>query len=214
MRNAARRPDPYATLHEVATVVAVEEARVVLLGRFGEETAERAASCLVAPAPDDEVAVLRTADGRTFVVAILVRPERQPVEIAVDGDLRISARGSCNITADEVEVRSEGTASFVSQVFDVRAGEGKMVLGKLSVLASSLLARTEVVRVAGQTLDALWDRATSTAKRCYRKVEELDVLRAARLDHRAEKEMCLRSENFLVGARKLAKLDAEQIHIG
>ena len=182
----------------------------------GEWCAQRAASCLVEPDPGDEVALLITGDGRAFVIAVLVRAEEKALELAVDGDLRISARGgSCRIEAtDGVEVHAGGTMSLASKVFNLRAVDGSVVLNKLTLLASSLLAHTDSVRFAAKAVDSFCDRIAQTAKVWHRQVEELDLLRAGRADYRTEKEMCLRSENFLVGARKLAKLDAEQIHIG
>jgi len=104
--------------------------------------------------------------------------------------------------------------SLASKVLNLRAVEGNVVLSKLTVLASSLLAHTDNVRFAAKAVDSFFERVSQTAKLWHRTVEELDLLRAGRADYRTEKEMCLRSENFLVGARKLAKLDAEQIHIG
>ncbi len=171
---------------------------IVSLAR-GERRAARAASCLVAPEAGDEVALVITGEGRVFVIAVLVAAGERGVDIAVEGDLRI---------------RAEGTLSLASKVMNLRAGEGSFVLAKLSVLASTLVASSDSVRVAAKTFDGFVERLSQTAKRCYRKVEEIDQLRAARVDYRTENEMCLRSENFLVGARKLAKVDAEQIHIG
>jgi len=140
-----------------------------------------------------------TGDARAFVIAILVRAEGAAVDIAVDGDLSIQAGG---------------TLSLVSKVMNLRAPEGSVVVSKLSVLAASVLANAESVQVVARTFDGICERLSQTAKRCFRKIEELDHLRAARVDYRTEQEMCLRSENFLVGARQLAKIDAEQIHIG
>jgi hypothetical protein len=202
--------------YRVGTVVATEEGEITVRADDGVLGAERAASCLVAPAAGDEVAVLITGDGRAFVLAVLVRAGGEAVEIAVKGDLRISAHGgSCRIAASEdVELSADGTMSLVSKVLSLRAVEGSVLLSKLTLLASSVLAHTDGAVVAAKTLDWFCDRLSQTVKRCYRTVEELDLLRAARIDYRTEREMCLRSENFLVGARKLAKVDAEQIHIG
>jgi Protein of unknown function (DUF3540) len=146
----------------------------------------------------------------------MVRGDEKPLEIAVDGDLRISARGgSCRIDATEaVEIRAEGAMSLVSKALNLRAVEGSVVLSKLTVLASSVLGHSDTVRIAAKVFESFCDQVAQTAKVWNRKVEELDLLRAGHVDYRAEREICLRSENFLVGARNLAKLDAEQIHIG
>ena len=199
MTNVALKLNKAEASYAVSTVVAVEEGQLIVrLGR-GDRPAVRAASCLVAPEIGDEVALVITGEGRVFVIAVLVAASERGVDIAVEGDLRI---------------RAEGSLSLASKVMNLSAAEGSFVLAKLSVLATSLVASSDSVRVAARTFDGFVERLSQTAKRCFRKVEELDQLRAARVDYRTEHEMSLRSENFLVGARKLAKVDAEQIHIG
>jgi hypothetical protein len=200
MANVARKLSHAEPSYEVATVAAVEATEITVRTARGQRRAQRAASCLVAPDTGDEVALVVTGDGRVFVIAVLVRGTvEKGLEIVVDGDLRI---------------RAEGTMSLVSKVLNMRAEEGNVVLSKLTVLASSLLAHTDAVRVAAKTIDSFCERLSQTAKRCFRKVEELDHLRAERVDYRTEKEMSLRSEHLLASARKLVKVDSEQIHIG
>lgn len=199
MANVALKLTQSAPSYEVATVVAMRGPEITVRTGEGELRAQRAVSCLVAPDPGDEVALVSPGDGRVFVIAVLVGADERPVDIATDGDLRISA---------------DGTMSLVSKTLNLRAIEGRVVLSKLTVLTSSLLARADSVRVAAKAFDSVCERISQTAKLWHRKVEELDHLRAARVDYRTDHEMSLRSENFLVGARKLAKLDAEQIHIG
>jgi hypothetical protein len=185
--------------HFVAPVVAVEDDAIVVRVSGVTHRARRAASCLVAPAPGDEAAVVLTGDDRAFVTAVLVAADGRSVGIAVEGDLSI---------------RAGGVLSLASKVMRLSAAEGLLSLTKVSLVSSALEVGSEGIRVAAKSVDGFFDRISQTAMRCYRKVAELDELRAERIDYRTEEEMCLRSENFLVGARKLAKVDAEQIHIG
>jgi hypothetical protein len=216
MKNVALKLNPTDASYEVGTVTAVEDREIVVHTDRGDRRARRAASCLVAPAVGDEVALVTTAVHRAFVIAILAVAEDRAVEIAVDGDLSISARGgSCRIAAGGgVELCAEGTLSFVSKVLHLRAEEGGVILSKLTLLASSVLGHLESVRLAAISVDGFFEHVTQTAKSWHRKVDDLDTLRAGHVDYRTDAEMCLRSENLLVGARNLAKIDAEQIHIG
>lgn len=200
MSSLARRRIVPRAAHDLAKVVAADASHITVQTAQGETLrAKRAASCLVPPAAGDEVSVFAPGDGRAFITAILVRSEGQGVDIEVEGDLRI---------------RANGAMSLASKTIAVSAEQGSFVLSRLTVLAGSLLASGGAVQLAVTTVDAVVDRLSQTVNRCYRTVRELDHLRAERIDYRAEQEMCLRSENFLVGARQLAKLDAEQIHIG
>lgn len=207
------RPEPR---YVVAFVSSSTGGELTVDTEHGEISARRAASCLVPPNPGDEVAVVVTGDGRAFVTAILVAAEDRPVEIAVEGDLHISARrGSCRIDAsDGVEVHAGGPMSLVSKVLNLRAVEGSAALGKLTVLATSVLVHSDGVRFAAKAFESFCDHVAQTAKVWQRKVEEIDMLRAGHADYRTEKEMCIRAENYLVGARNLAKVDADQIHLG
>jgi hypothetical protein len=199
MANVALKLSPSEPRYEVATVTAVADGEIKVRAPRGERRARRATSCLVAPGVGDEVSLMDTGDGRFFVIAVLVGSGEKEVEIAVEGDLRISATG---------------TMSLASKILNLRAVESSVVLSKLTLMASSVLAHTDTVRFAAKALESFCDHVSQTAKLFQRTVEELDQLRAGSVDYRTDKEMYLRSENFLVGARNLAKLDAEQIHIG
>lgn len=199
MANVARKLTPAEARYEVATVALVDGAEIVVQTDFGERRAHRATSCLVAPAEGDEVALILTGDGRAFVIAVLAQAEEGPVALAVEGDLTIQAGGAL---------------SLVSKALNLRAVEGSVALSKLTLLATTVLAHSDTVRVAAKAFESFCDHVAQTAKVWQRTVDDLDMLRAGHADYRTEKEMCIRSENFIVGARNLAKVDAEQIHIG
>ncbi len=208
MSNLAVKLSHSPPSHEVATVVALDDDSLRVRTARGERWATRATSCLVAPAAGDEVALFDTGDGRLYVIAIL-QSDQAGVEIAVDGDLRLSARGgTCSVTGTQgVALATEGRVS-------VRANEGMFLLEKLTVRAASLLLHTDAARVAARAVDGFFERVSQTAKLWHRKVEELDHLRTGRADYAATHEISMRAEHFVVGAEKLAKIDAEQIHIG
>jgi hypothetical protein len=206
MSNLARTRSRSEARYEVGVVVAAGDDGLEVETEWGARAVERAASCLVAPGMGDEVALVTTGDDRAYVVAILVRAAVEgagegprPVEIATEGDLRIAAGGAL---------------SLGSKTFRLQAGEGSVVLSKLTVLASSVVAHSQTVQLAAKTVDGFYDRLSQTMKRCFRKVEELDHLRAERADYRTEKELSLRAEHLLATARKLVKVDGSQVHIG
>jgi hypothetical protein len=201
--------------YHAGIVLAVEEKAIGVQTEDGIVTATCATSCLIEPTEGDEVALFLPGDGRTFVTAVLHRTEPGAANIAIDGDLHISASGRCRIEgARGMDLASDDHVSVVSKLLSLRAKAGNVLISDLTVLASAILAHADTGRIATKALDWVSDRFSATVKRSYRKVTELDQVRAARIDYRTEQEMCLRSENFLVGSRQLAKLDAEQIHIG
>jgi hypothetical protein len=201
-RGSSHLPGPRsgpAMVEELATIVSVTGDDLLVRDARGEARARRAVSCLVAPLPGDEVLLARVAGGRLYVTAVLERERRDCTELAVGGDLTI---------------RGGGTVAVSGARLELRAAEGRMVFGALTALAGALVARADHARLLATSIDSVCERLSQTMQRCYRKVVERDELRAGRIDYRTEKEMCLRAENLLAGARKLVKLDGEQIHIG
>jgi hypothetical protein len=195
----SRPRSPAGIVQELAVIVAVTGDDLLVRDEGGEARARRAVACLVAPLPGDEVLLARLPGGRLYVMAVLERERRDRTEIAVEGDLTIRGGASVSVAGPRLELR---------------AAEGRMVFGALTALAGALVARADHARLLATSIDSVCERLSQTMQRCFRKVAERDELRAGRIDYRTDKEMCLRAENLLAGARKLVKVDGEQIHIG
>jgi hypothetical protein len=63
-------------------------------------------------------------------------------------------------------------------------------------------------------VDAVTDRYSQTSKTALRKVEHVDKLNAGMVDYRADSLMNLRGQNVVTQARELAKVNADQVHLG
>ncbi len=55
---------------------------------------------------------------------------------------------------------------------------------------------------------------TQTVRSAMRTVEDVDVVRAKRIDYRAEQTMSLHGEAAVVTAREVVKVDGSQIQLG
>lgn len=182
--------------------------RVVTLGEDSLEVrcedatfrARRAFSCLVAPEPGDLVWVAGAGD--VYVLAVLERPGSADARITGEGDLTLELRsGRLTLAATEgVDLISRKTVSVTSERIDARAKEGHLFVDKLTMV--------------GETLDAAFERLSQTVRRCYRRVLDLDSLRAGQIDYASQGNLRLHGENTLMTARQLVKADGEQIHIG
>ncbi len=193
MDNLARLHVHDSTSSDIAVVLDVHGSDIRLRTDLGERRALRATSCLVQPVVGDEALAVTLPDGRIFVLAVLTRSEEQGAA---------------------VELRTEGPLRIAAPQLDLDADKGTMRFGTVALLASTVLAHADSARFAVKVVDSFCDRLSQTVKRCFRTVEETDQLRAGRLDYRIENEIVLRAENVLAGARKLVKVDGEQIHIG
>jgi hypothetical protein len=80
--------------------------------------------------------------------------------------------------------------------------------------ARHLLGEIAAVKLVAGAVDSVLDRVTQRVKRAYRIVEEMDQLRAKRVDYSAEKSLHVHAENAMVSATGVVKLDGEHIHLG
>lgn len=164
--------------------------------------ARRAFSCLVAPEPGDRVWVAGSHAGDVYVLAVLERPGSADARITGEGNLTLELRSGrlCLAATQGVDLVSRETVSVTSQRIEARAHEGHLFVGRLLMI--------------GEALDATLERISQTVRRCYRRVRDLDSLRAGQIDYASQGNLRLHGENTLMTARQLVKADGEQIHIG
>jgi hypothetical protein len=62
--------------------------------------------------------------------------------------------------------------------------------------------------------DSLFERVSQRVKRSFRTVEDIDQVRANKIDYASESTLALRAENAVVHAEELMKVDASQIQLG
>jgi len=215
MADPAKTFDGTTAVQEVGTVARCGRPLTVQTGS-GRYQAQRAVSCLVQPEQDDVVLVSTAADGRCWVLAVLEREAGAGATLSVDGDLRLQPEdGRIAIASNKgVDIASGNDVSVVAAKVDVNAADGSVVLQRLSYLGRFLRSEVEKVKTVAGTFDMVMDRLSQTVKRSYRRVEEMDQLRAARIDHRADETMSLHGKNTLVTGEQLVKVDADQIHLG
>lgn len=217
MQSVAKKLEPAAEAAQLTGyVVRVEGKSCVIRREDGEHRARRAVSCLLDPQLGDRVLFAVIEDGSAFVLAVLEREEEGAATISLDRDLALRLPGGRFdvVTREGVGLTSTGDVSVVSAGVEVRAAEGRVGVENLTVLAKTLLAEVASAKVVAGAIDSVLDRVTQKVKRVYRTVEELDQLRAKRVDYRAEKAMHLSAEDALVTAKGVVKLDGEHIHLG
>ena len=117
-------------------------------------------------------------------------------------------------STEGVHIASSQDVSVVAGQFNVNAVEGVIGLQQLSYVGRLIKSEVEKVKVFAGSVDSWLDRLSQRVKRVYRTVEDLDQLKAGRIDHSAKKTMHLHGQHTLMTAQELVKLDGEQIHMG
>lgn len=164
--------------------------------------ASRAVSCLVAPEEGDLVLLAGPCSAGLYVLAVLERPGCCDARISTEGNLTFElSSGRLTVAATEgVDLISKKAVSVAADRLEARVREGSLFLSRVRMIAG----------VVNSTLDHL----SQTVKRVYRRVTELEHVRAGQIDCVAEGNLRLHGQNTLVTARELVKADAKQIHFG
>jgi hypothetical protein len=186
---------------------------VVRTGR-GELAATRAASCLLEPGAGDLVLLVRSSTEGCYVLSVLERGSGR-ARVSFGADVELCSDGELSLRGDRgVRVLSEGGIELLSKRLAAVAREGKFVLRSLSLLSEGLHAETGKLKFLSQAVEATVERLSAKFGNVYRKVEELEQVRAGQLHLRVDGNLDLRGKNSLLTAERLVKLNADQIHMG
>jgi Protein of unknown function (DUF3540) len=208
MGHSARKVDRLDVVNELGAVRQVEVGKFVVETDSGEYRAKRALSCLVEPAAGDLVLVASHPSGASYVLAVLEREAGAPTRLTVEGDLDVClAAGKFTVAA------REGVGLASAKDVSVASASVSVTTGEMSFFGKVVRAEIAKVKLLAQSLDSVLERVSMRVKRSYRKVEEFEQLRTARLDYVVENEMSLHAENAIISAEEVVKIDAEQIRL-
>jgi hypothetical protein len=215
MPSAAEKIQFSEAFLEDATVVGREGSAFTVRAGNRRLEAQRATGCLVEPVEGDRVLLAWLGDAR-FSLSGLARAPRAPSRLSVDGDLEIRVpAGRFAVASQEgIELVTAGEASVTAAEIDVHASRGKLFVEVLEALGEKVEAQWTEVKVVAERVDSIFERLHQRVDRAYRFVREMDQLRAAHIDHRAEKTARLHAENAVITADDVVKVDGAQVHIG
>jgi hypothetical protein len=177
-------------------------------------SASRAKSCLVAPEPGDRV-LLAVTEKEAWILAVLEGTEEATsTTVKVDGELTIAADKVKLLAREEASIASSGRFEAVASRIDVRALTGNVAIHRLVASAANALFDVAELKTVATTVENVAERIVQKTKRLYRFVEELERVKAERMDVDAGKSLRMHAETSLVTAEKLVKVDGEHIHMG
>jgi hypothetical protein len=118
------------------------------------------------------------------------------------------------VSREGVDIATAGDVGIASRAVTLRARIGSVVFERFSYIGDVVRAEVSKTRLEGGVVERFVDRVSDTVKRSFRRVEELDQVKAKRIDYGAEQSLALHSENTVVAAKELVKVDGAQIHVG
>jgi hypothetical protein len=194
-------------------VSAVVDRDIVVSHDGRSSLARRAASCLLAPRPGDAVLVARV-EGRLFVLAVLERDDDR-CEIEVEGDLSLRASGTMTLEADhELRLRTPGALRATSKTLTLAAQQAIWVGEQLSVLADHLSMEATRIRQAASFSEVVVESLKETLGWSYRGIRESEHVTAGSLTLSLRGVLRAHADMAVVTAKKLVKMNADQIHLG
>ncbi|MFD4836161.1 DUF3540 domain-containing protein [Achromobacter sp. NPDC058515] len=179
-------------------------------------SARRAASCLLAPQPGDEVLISGPDPARVYLIAVTVQAEPARTMLEAQGELVLRSHGGNVLlqSAGEVTLQGEGAVRVRAPEYTVEADDERHACKRVRVVAEQLHATVGETRLVGRTYDAVLDRLALMARLSMRSVSEVEQVRAGSIDYQAEQSARLHASYTLVTGSDLVKVDAKQIHVG
>ena len=213
MNNLAKKIEEEPVYQTFGTVIRVEGEVFVVRAEEIDLRVRRAVSCLVLPELHDYVLV--GGQGKSgYVLAVLEREAKNAAWVC-EGRLDIRAGESATLSASEdINIVTPKAVNLLSEEFALNASRAKLVASELIAIGTHVVGELGQVALKGTFLDKVFERVTERVQRSFRRVDEIDQLKAKQIDYMAEQTLCLRSDNMVAVAKELVKVDGEQIHFG
>lgn len=178
--------------------------------------AKKSINCLVEPMPGDTVLISQTDSGRCYILGVLERMEEGPSTLIFDGDVELKTRdGRFTVAAqDGIDLVTAKDTSLVSAELSVNSMQAEVTIHHLSFFGMFLQGQIERIKLIGQACDSVFDRVSQKVKRSYRRVEELEQLRAGQLSYFVKKLMSLRGKYSVLTAEEDVRIDGDKILMG
>ena len=211
----ARKIRPIEAFQCTGTVERIEGPLHFVRTEHGVIRSRRAISCLVEAAVSDLVLVASDEAGGAWVLAVLERDDAGAC-LSVEGDLDIRLRdGSLRVvTQGGIDLVSAKRLAFSAPEATWSTRALSVMSEKLSVIGDVLSAQLQKARVESTVIESLGDRFFQRVKQSYRRVDEVDQVRAHRIDYKGEQLMALHGGSTVVTANELVKVDGSQVHVG
>lgn len=215
MTNLAIKPKLLTIFHQYGYVTAVGD-NITVQTELSNCTASTAPSCLLAPLVGDKVLLVTDTQGGDYVLAVLERAAGQTATLRFPGNTEISAAaGTLSLSGrDGMALSSAQELSLTAMTLRATAISGDVSIENMSVVGGAWRSCLDSVKSVGRTFDSVWERCHQRVSRSYRKIDEIDQVKAGQIDYQADTSLQLHAKYALVTADELVKMDAEQIHLG
>lgn len=221
MDNLARKISPCPEMHYATVLAEQDEQGLFSLDIHTESQtgilARQSASCLLLPAPGDEVLASLDAYGRCYILAVLERAEpRREQQLVLQGDVSLQVyQGSLRLLSEQsMTLAATEECACIAREFSVTSDAADLQTGKARLLTGVLEAQLGALRCVADTVETTARRLTQRLKNLFCLVEDQSEFQAANERHVVSETLTLHSKNAFHVADEIVKVDAEQVHLG
>jgi len=216
MDNLARKHDNLSVFHELGTITNIQKDTYTVTTVSGTYTAHKAVSCLLVPTDGAKVLMLGDPEGKCYILAVLEHGIEQKSSIRLDGDSEIVAQnGRLQIAAQEgIDLVSANDIGLMAPDLTVHSQRAEISIPQLFYAGTKMLAKISTIKIIASSLESTVRRVRQQLTSSFRSVEEMDQVKAGKIDYTAEKVMSLRGKYSLVTAKEDVKIDGKMIHMG
>lgn len=199
-------------------------------GSEGEQRAQVAPSCLLAPQDGDVVLLCLTPDlpvaepregamsvlpCRQHVLAVLSRTDEAPATVQLPGGARlVTQEGSLRIEGRQIDIAAAAGLHARTSQLTLEAARGELRFGHANASAGSFTGVIGEMQLFARNLSSHVGRLVQKARSSFRTVEELDDLRAGRTRWEVEGHAQLHARQATVLAEGSVKIDGQRIDLG
>lgn len=215
MTNLATKPKLVTIFQQYGVVTAMGDS-ISVQTDMASYQASCAPSCLLEPEVGDTVLLVTDTEGGDYVLAVLVRAGTSGAKLNLPANTEVQTlSGSLKISScDGLTLQSARQVSLQAAQLRVDALHGDVTIHNLSIVGEAWRSCIDTVKTVGRSFDSILERCHARVSRSYRRVEELDQVKAGQIDYQADSSLQLHAKYALVTADELVKMDAEQIHLG
>lgn len=175
-----------------------------------------AASCLLSPSVGDTVLLCGPSPAQAYLIAVIAQAAPRSARIEVPGDLSLAApQGRVSVEAAEALTLQGGRQlELEGETLAVQSTHARLSMRDTEFLGVGVRATVASLRVVGRACEVVMDRISHLAQHIFRLAEQVEQVRAGRLDYQAEQTARVHARQTVVTGRDIVKVDADQIHMG
>lgn len=205
-RNSAPSPEREEASLGTGRVIRVENGHVTLMAKGFSLQAAVAASCLLAPEPNDEVLFAPLPDGRAFILAILTREDKKEARLRFPDGLSIESPRA-------VRIASRTALSLDAPESGITAATLKVEAAEMHAKAALCTVLAQTIRTAGDRLESCFARLFSRLGSSRRIIVDHDETQAGSSRLAVSDTALVQAKTVTHTAADMVRIDAPQVHV-